>query len=165
MFSSKAKQSAPAPQTPQPGPARGNPRGTAAPSIISADLVVNGTLCSSGDIQIDGRVEGDVRGVCLVIGEKAEIHGEVQAEEITVRGKVTGRINARKILLASTSHVEGDILHEAIAMESGAFFEGNCRHSDNPLADNAPGMPSRLEPAAASPTALAGTLRALGQAG
>jgi cytoskeletal protein CcmA (bactofilin family) len=165
MFSSKAKQSAPAPQTPQPGPARGNPRGTAAPSIISADLVVNGTLCSSGDIQIDGRVEGDVRGVCLVIGEKAEIHGEVQAEEITVRGKVTGRINARKILLASTSHVEGDILHEAIAVESGAFFEGSCRHSDNPAADKAQDMASPGKAGAAPPAILAGTLRALGQAG
>ena len=24
-------------------------------------------------------------------------------------------------------------------MEAGAFFEGNCRHSDNPLGDNTPG--------------------------
>ncbi len=52
-----------------------------------------------------------------------------------MRGKVTGRIRARKVLLAATSHVEGDILHEAFAVESGAFFEGNCRHSDNPLGD------------------------------
>ena len=35
----------------------------------------------------------------------------------------------------ATSHVEGDILHEAFAVEAGAFFEGNCRHSDNPLGD------------------------------
>ena len=38
------------------------------------------------------------------------------------------------MLLASTCHVEGDILHEAFAVETGAFFEGNCRHADNPLA-------------------------------
>jgi len=37
----------------------------------------------------------------------------VYAEDVTVRGKVVGRIRARKITLASTSHVEGDILHEA----------------------------------------------------
>jgi cytoskeletal protein CcmA (bactofilin family) len=107
----------------------------AAPSIISADMVINGTLNSTGDIQIDGRVEGDVRSVGLVIGEKAEIHGEIYAEDVTVRGKVVGRIRARKVMLAATSHVEGDILHEAFAVESGAFFEGNCRHSDNPLGD------------------------------
>jgi cytoskeletal protein CcmA (bactofilin family) len=60
------------------------------------------------------------------------VHGEIFAEDVTVRGKVIGRIRARKVLLAATSHVEGDILHEAFAVESGAFFEGNIRHSDNP---------------------------------
>ena len=97
--------------------------------------MINGTLTSTGDIQIDGRVEGDVRSVGLVIGDKAEIHGEIFAEDVTVRGKVVGRIRARKVLLSATSHVEGDILHEAFAVEAGAFFEGNCRHSDNPLGD------------------------------
>jgi cytoskeletal protein CcmA (bactofilin family) len=105
------------------------------PSIISADLTVTGTLVSSGDIQIDGIVEGDVRSVGLVIGEKAEIHGEILAEDLTVRGRVMGRIRARKVQLSATSHVEGDILHEAFAVEAGAFFEGNCRHSDNPLGE------------------------------
>ena len=138
MFSSKNKDAAPAPQTmltaPVPAPKRA--RGLSAPSIISADMVINGAISSTGDIQIDGRVEGDVRSVGLVIGDKAEISGEVLAEDVTVRGKVTGRIRARKVLLAATCHVEGDILHEAFAVESGAFFEGNCRHSDNPLGDS-----------------------------
>jgi len=120
-------------------PAAGNrrTRPLSAPSIISADMVINGTLDSSGDIQIDGRVEGDVRSAGLVIGDKAEIQGEIHAEDVTVRGKVVGRIRARKVLLAATSHVEGDILHEAFAVESGAFFEGNCRHSEDPLGEDA----------------------------
>lgn len=106
-----------------------------APSIISSDLVVTGTLSSTGDMQVDGRVEGDVHSAGLVIGEKAVIQGEVLADEVTVRGRVEGSIRARKILLCSTCHVEGNILHEAFAVEAGAFFEGNCRHSDNPLAE------------------------------
>jgi cytoskeletal protein CcmA (bactofilin family) len=137
MFSSRSKDTAPAtpPMMAAPTPAPKRARQLSAPSIISADMVINGTLASTGDIQIDGRVEGDVRSVGLVIGDKAEIHGEIYAEDVTVRGKVVGRIRARKVLLAATSHVEGDILHEAFAVESGAFFEGNCRHSDNPLGD------------------------------
>lgn len=152
MFSSRSKDSAPAPQAPAPAaPARRNAR-AAVPSIISSDLVVTGTLISTGDIQIDGRVEGDVRSVGLVIGDKAEIHGEIFAEDVTVRGKVVGRIRARKVLLAATSHVEGDILHEAFAVESGAFFEGNCRHSDNPLGDVLKTDVPRVEtPRAAAP--------------
>jgi cytoskeletal protein CcmA (bactofilin family) len=132
MFSSK-KDSAPAPSVP---PLKRAAR-SSAPSIISADLVVNGTLSSTGDIQIDGRVEGDVHSAGLVIGDKAFIHGEIMAEEVTIRGRVQGSIRARKVLLCATSHVEGNILHEAFAVETGAFFEGNCRHADNPLADDA----------------------------
>lgn len=135
MFSSRSKDlpETPAPAVAQPAAKRGRP--LSAPSIISADMAIAGAIASSGDMQIDGRVEGDVRSVGLVIGDKAEIHGEIYAEDVTVRGKVVGRIRARKITLAATAHVEGDILHEAFSVESGAFFEGNCRHSDNPLAD------------------------------
>ena len=132
----------PAPvQPPQPQKRAAGTR--AAPSIISADLTVTGTLSSTGDMQVDGRVEGDVHSAALVVGEKAVIQGEIIADEVTVRGRVEGSIRARKILLCSTCHVEGNILHEAFAVEAGAFFEGNCRHSDNPLADeNARKVPS-----------------------
>jgi cytoskeletal protein CcmA (bactofilin family) len=143
MFSNRNKDSAPAPQPAAPAAAK---RGrVSAPSIISADMEIQGSLRSGGDMQIDGRVEGDIRSVCLVIGENAEVHGEIFAEDVTVRGKVMGRIRARKVLLAATSRVEGDILHEAFAVESGAFFEGNCRHSDNPLGDAAPVEPSPFQ--------------------
>ena len=138
MFSSRSKDAAtpPAP-VPQSSSAQQQKRTmrSSAPSIISADLVVHGTLSSSGDIQIDGKVEGNVNSAGLVIGDKAFIQGDVMADDVTVRGRVKGAIRARKVLLASTCHVEGDILHEAFAVETGAFFEGNCRHADNPLAD------------------------------
>ncbi len=154
MFSSRSKDAAPVPQpmmtAPVPAPKRA--RSASAPSIISADMVINGTISSTGDIQIDGRIEGDVRSIGLVIGDKAEINGEVLAEDVTVRGKVTGRIRARKVLLAATSHVEGDILHEAFAVESGAFFEGNCRHSDNPLDGQQSEKPALQRPAAPAAT-------------
>ena len=141
MFSSKTKEAAPvlpSLSSVQPLNAAKKPglKGTV-PSIVSADLTVTGTLVSNGDIQIDGVVDGDVRSVGLVIGEKAQIHGEIFAEEVTVRGRVFGRIRARKVQLCATAHVEGDILHEAFSVEAGAFFEGNCRHSDNPLGDEA----------------------------
>jgi cytoskeletal protein CcmA (bactofilin family) len=139
-----------------------------APSIISADLTVTGTLVSNGDIQIDGIVEGDVRSIGLVIGEKAQVNGEILADDITVRGRVTGRIRARKVQLSATSHVEGDILHEAFAVEAGAFFEGNCRHSDNPLGDEVrtpvmqPSAPSAQPSLGMARTGLAG-MAPLGQ--
>ncbi|MBG51857.1 MAG: polymer-forming cytoskeletal protein [Alphaproteobacteria bacterium] len=122
------------PSTPAPA-RRSNARLT--PSIISNDLVVHGNLVAGGDIQIDGTVEGDIRSSSVTIGEQAHIAGEVVAEDIVIRGRVMGGIRGRRVQLCSTCHVEGDILHEALAVETGAFFEGNCRHSDDPLAENA----------------------------
>lgn len=138
MFSSKSRDKDVTTQASPSVPTSSQPKRavrSAVPSIISSDLVVNGTLTSTGDIQIDGRVEGDVRSSGLVIGDKAVIHGEIYADDVTVRGRIEGGIHARKVLLCSTSHVEGNILHEAFSVEAGAFFEGNCRHSDNPLGD------------------------------
>ena len=164
MFSSRSKDipETTVPAAAQPAAKRGRP----APSIISADMELSGAIASSGDIQIDGRVEGDVRSVGLVIGDKAEIHGEIVAEDVTVRGRVVGRIRARKVLLCATSHVEGDILHEAFAVETGAFFEGNCRHSDNPLGDSVPAKPAAVTPSAPAQASFAPmqNLAPLGQA-
>lgn len=157
MFSSKSKEEKNTVSTPPatsqvPGGPRRMPRGSAAPSIISTDLTINGTLTSTGDVQIDGRVEGDVNSAGLVIGDKAFIHGDVTAEEVTVRGRVQGAIRARKVLLAATCHVEGNILHEAFAVETGAYFEGNCRHADNPLAEEVP-KKQDYRPASTAPSA------------
>jgi len=142
MFSKKDSGGAPK-AAPAPAPRRGR----SAPSIISDDLVVHGNLIATGDIQIDGTVEGDVRSQSLTVGEHATITGEVMADDIVVRGRIVGSIRARRVQLATTCHVEGDILHEALAVETGAFFEGNCRHSDDPLGEDLPTKAPVSEPA------------------
>src|SRR2546423_11157350 len=120
--------------TPTPPPKR-NRSANDVPSVISGELIVKGTLISTGDVQVEGKIDGDIRAAGLVIGEKAIVVGDVYAEEAVVRGRVEGSIRARKVQLCATCHVEGNVLHEALSVESGAFFEGNCRHTDNPLAD------------------------------
>ena len=71
MFS-KSKETVPPPASAaQPMAPRRAMRANAAPSIISSDVTMIGSLTSSGDIQIDGRIDGDLRSAGLVIGEKA----------------------------------------------------------------------------------------------
>lgn len=105
------------------------------PSIISADVVMRGNINSSGEIQFDGSLEGDIKASSLIIGEKASVKGEVVCESVTVRGRVEGGIRAKSVSLAATAHIQGDILHSSLSVESGAHFEGNCRHSDDPLSE------------------------------
>lgn len=104
-----------------------------APSILSGDIVVTGSIVSEGEVQLDGSVDGDIRAGSLIVGEEASITGEVMAETVVVRGRVTGSLHARQVQLAATARVEGDIVHAALSVESGAFFDGHCRHSSDPL--------------------------------
>ncbi|TDI66682.1 MAG: polymer-forming cytoskeletal protein [Alphaproteobacteria bacterium] len=123
----------------------------AAPSIFSTDLLVEGTLHSEGDIQIDGRIDGNIRSGSLTVGNKAVINGEIVANDVIVRGRVHGSIRARKVQLSSTAHVEGDILHNALAVESGAFFDGNCRHAEDPLTAEMPKSGQRVKADSGAP--------------
>jgi cytoskeletal protein CcmA (bactofilin family) len=135
MFTRGSKGNSTPPNGNLPLPTPSRRPGRSAPSIISDDLVVIGTLTSTGDIQIDGRVDGDIRSASVTIGEKANFQGEIVAEECTIRGRVQGIVRARKVQLSGTCHMEGTILHEALAVEVGAFFEGTCRHCADPLSE------------------------------
>lgn len=107
--------------------ARSEPASKSVPSIISSDLTIKGDLTSKGEIQIDGTVEGDIRCKTLIIGVNGAVTGEVDAESVRLHGKVTGQLRAKSVFLASTAHMVGDITHESLAIEPGAFMEGHCR--------------------------------------
>lgn len=123
------------------------PRGKAGTSVLSADLTVVGNLKTSGDIQVEGTVEGDIRAHLLTVGETATIRGEIMADDIVVNGRVIGRVRGLKVRLTSTARVEGDIIHKTIAIESGAHFEGSVQRQEDPLATS--------RPALAAPSAMA----------
>jgi len=97
------------------------------PSIVSADLTVTGDLVSSGEIQIDGRVEGDIKCASLIIGINGAVTGEVSAQTVRMHGSVSGQVIAKSVFLASTARMIGDVTHESLAIEPGAFLEGHCR--------------------------------------
>lgn len=144
MFSSRRRppqppagaqhQAGPAPQqSVHETPAASRRGGRLVPSIISGDLIISGNLLSGGELQIDGTIDGDVRASSLVVGEHATVTGEVLAEEVIVRGRVIGSVRGLRVVLAANCHVEGEIFHESLAVEPGAYFEGNCRRSEDPL--------------------------------
>jgi len=96
-------------------------------SLISKALKVTGQLESTEDIQIEGEVEGDVRGVSVTVGTNAKVKGTVYGDMIELSGTVEGKIEAKKVVLTSTAHMSGDVIHEDIRVESGAFLDGHCK--------------------------------------
>ncbi len=104
-----------------------------APSIIGTDLVLMGNAISKGEVQVDGEVQGDIHCASLLVGEQAQVTGGIVAEDVVVRGKVMGSIRGMRVTLQSSSHVEGDIYHQSLAIEQGAFFEGKSRRAEDPM--------------------------------
>jgi len=105
------------------------------PSIVGEDLSITGNVTSKGELQVDGEIQGDVHCGSLLLGDKSRVIGGLIAEDIVVRGRVVGTIRGLRVTLQSQAHVEGDIFHQSLAIEQGAYFEGKSRRSDDPMAD------------------------------
>jgi cytoskeletal protein CcmA (bactofilin family) len=124
-------------------------------STIGEDLQITGNVSSKGEIHLDGEVKGDVSCVALVLGESGKLEGNVIADDVVIRGRLVGSIRALRVTLQAMSHVEGDVYHQSIALEQGAFFEGRSCRSDDPMhlggaahVNGAATKPSDEEPAA-----------------
>ena len=130
-----AKPAAPTASAAAPAPSA--PKAKPPASVLSQDLHVTGNIKTTGDIQVEGTVEGDIRAHLLTIGETATIKGEVIADDIVINGRIIGRVRGLKVRLTATARVEGDIIHKTIAIESGAHFEGSVQRQDDPLSGGA----------------------------
>ncbi|MEP5760566.1 MAG: polymer-forming cytoskeletal protein [Litoreibacter sp.] len=144
-----AAKTAPTAGTSKPEFAGTTPRPKSPPSTLSADLLITGNLKTSGDIQVEGQVEGDIHAHLLTVGESAVIKGEIVADDVVVNGRIIGRVRGLKVRLTSTARVEGDIIHKTIAIESGAHFEGSVQRQDDPLNTGAGNKVKTVAPAMA----------------
>lgn len=133
MFSKPAKS-----QTPDFGAARpeapiDTPRRSAvAASLVAENLTIEGSVVGEGELHLDGEIRGDVRIGHLAIGETGLVEGSVAAETAEIRGRVLGTVTAKQVRLYNTAHVEGDITHEQLAIEQGAFFQGRSLKLQRP---------------------------------
>ena len=144
--------------TPRPGDFKpSTPKAKPPASVLSSDLTVTGNMKTTGDIQVEGTVEGDIRAHLLTVGEGATIKGEVIADDVVVNGRIVGRVRGLKVRLTSTARVEGDIIHKTIAIESGAHFEGSVQRQDDPLSTSGPGRTIGAAPASKAPPPSAAT--------
>lgn len=129
-------------------------------SSVGSGLLIDGNVTGTGDLHLDGTVKGDVRVNHLTVGESGNIEGKVEAETIEVRGRIVGSIQGKQVKLQATAYVEGDITHEQLAIDVGAYFQGRClqRRSDSiapqvasPAANVSPAASAPVTPAAPAP--------------
>ncbi|WP_417668962.1 bactofilin family protein [Pseudoalteromonas tetraodonis] len=97
------------------------------PSIISNDVRVTGSLVSQGEVQLDGRIDGDIKAEHVVIGSSGVVEGVVEASSVVVKGKIIGSLNASEVKIENNAHVLGDIFHDTLSIEAGAIIEGSLK--------------------------------------
>ena len=106
--------------------------------VIRDDLKFAGQrvqIVSQTKIEIDCEFEGDVTGAEVVVSERGKVRGIVAGERITVLGMIVGGIRGKTVALMSSAHVEGDIHHNSLAIETGAELIGRCRQNGCPWSD------------------------------
>ena len=103
-------------------------------STIGAETVVEGNISGGGEVLIEGTIKGDVRVEHVTVGAGGGVEGGIYADAVEVRGRVAGSITAKQVRLYDACHVDGDITHEQLAMEAGAFFQGRSLRLQRPAA-------------------------------
>jgi len=98
-------------------------------TIISNGVKIEGKVSSSGNIRVDGEIQGDITSQSSVtVGENGKVNGQINAENITVGGLVTGIVKAKeKLVLESKANLNGDLFTKILVVESGAKFDGKSK--------------------------------------
>ena len=98
-------------------------------TVISRGVKIEGKLSCSGNIRLDGEVQGDIssQGI-VIIGENGGVNGQINADSVTIGGKVTGTIRAKdKVVLEAKANLKGDIITKTLMVEAGAIFNGSSK--------------------------------------
>ena len=102
-------------------------------TIISDSVKIEGKITSSGNIRVDGEIQGEILSQSNVtIGEQGQVNGQINADAITIGGKVSGIVRAKeKLVLDSKGNLKGDIFTKILVVEAGAKFDGKSKTGDS----------------------------------
>jgi len=97
-------------------------------TVLADDIDFEGTLNFKKNLMIKGRFKGDIKAEgALYVDEKANVEARLEANIVTLKGKVKGNVFAHtRVELYSCSSVDGDITAPDVVMESGCRFNGIC---------------------------------------
>jgi cytoskeletal protein CcmA (bactofilin family) len=96
-------------------------------TTLGKTMTLTGELRASEDITIDGRVDGVVycETMAVTLSESASLKGDVIARDITVSGRVNGRLIATEVVdIRATATVSGEATSPRFILNEGGIFNG-----------------------------------------
>jgi len=95
-------------------------------TVIAEDIEIVGSVKAASDIHLAGKLNGDLN--CngnAIVGETANIKGNISANATSVMGQVNGNISVKdRVELKATARLNGDIRAKRLIVEDGATFVG-----------------------------------------
>ena len=101
------------------------------PTYLGRDMSFEGNIVTEGEIHVDGIVRGIIRAHTCLIDAYGELHGELHAQVVYVRGRVMGPISGLHVHIQAGAHVEGNVVNETISIENGAYVLGSISHGNS----------------------------------
>ena len=97
-----------------------------AETVLGEGASLEGTLRSDRSIRIRGFLSGEIESRERVIVEaNARVEARIVAGDVTVVGEVNGQIEcAGRVEIAPTGRVTGEVRTGRLAIQEGAFFQG-----------------------------------------
>jgi len=92
---------------------------------LSKSIKLKGEISGSGDLFIDGEVEGkiELQGNRVTVGPQGRVQADVAARNLAVHGRLEGKVRvAEKTDIRATGVVEGDLTTARISIEYGAVL-------------------------------------------
>lgn len=103
-------------------------------TLLDKDAQFEGKLTFEGKVQILGKFTGEIfsQGT-LIIGEGAQVDGNIDIDTVIIQGKVQGKIvAATRIEMHPPALVTGEIAAPNLVISEGALFEGSCSMGRSP---------------------------------
>ena len=117
------------------------PTPTTTKNTLASDVEIKGSIKFQHDLGIDGKIEGEItspNGV-LVVGQNAELRGEIKTKSVTVYGRVHGNITvAERCELKANAQLHGDLKAARLVIEEGATFVGKSEVTPNKVTQMRP---------------------------
>ncbi len=113
----------------QPHPARAaKPIGQVNKTVIGEHIVIEGNIRGEEHLLIEGTMKGNVQMPShnLHVGLSGRFEGEIQALNVNVAGRMTGKIKSQeRVVITKDAKFNGEIKTKTISLEDGAYFKGN----------------------------------------
>ena len=100
-------------------------------SLISETVSIEGTINSSGAIDIAGLIKGPVYSKEIIVRETGSVTGTVEGDHIEIHGHLDGKVSGQDIVIGATGTVKGDIeFGNNLKTENGADIDGYIKKTN-----------------------------------